>query len=337
MFLRDLVRDLSPYYVIARDAVADEGDDVLARLAPVRNVQSTRLSLRRMLRTDQTVPIRAKGTPSIPIRTGRLIKIDGDLPEITPRAEYDEEELLDFVNVGQVDPDLERLVFDGTSRVASTIRNTLTVMRGALLSTGELTFMQADGQVAAAGFGVAAPTPVGVAWNATGNTAMDDFEAGVDRARAQGFRPGIFLTSNEVRVALRRSLQSRFPNSPIGDGGLTGYLADNYLPAVVTVDQEIVEQGDTPAQDVRRRAYPVDRGTFLPAPGDPVARTVLGVTLDARRAVQNGVIPATNAPGVSIATLADDDPPKVAVRGSARGAPVIEDPRRVLILSGLIA
>lgn len=337
MFLRDLVRDLAPYYVLARDAVADPGDDVLARLAPVRNVPNTRVSLRRIMRLDQTVPVRAPGTPSTPIRTSRLIKIDGDLPEITPRAEYDEEQLLDFVGVGQVDPDLERLVFDGTGQVAAAIRSTLTLMRGALFSTGELTFAQADGQVAGATFGVAAPTEVGTAWNEVGNSALDDFEAGVDQCRAQGFRPGIFLTSNAVRRSLRVSLQARFPNAPIGDSGLRGYLADNDLPEVVTVEGELVEQGDTPAQDVRRRIYPEDRGTFLPAIGDPVARTVLGVTLDARRAVQNGVLPAANAPGVSIATLASDDPPKVAVRGAARGAPVVEDPRRMLILTGLIA
>lgn len=336
MFLRDLVRDLAPYYVLARDAVATPGDDVLAQLAPVRNVPNTRLSLRRIMRLDQTVPVRAMGAPSTPIRTSRLIKIEGDLPEITPRVDYDEEQLLDFVNVGQVDPDLERLVFDGTEQVAAAIRSTLTLMRGALFSTGALSFVQADGQVAGATFGVAAPTAVAVGWNQTAGTALDDFEAGVDQARAQGFQPGIFLTSNRVRSALRKSLQGRFPNAPIGDSGLRGYLADNNLPEVVTVDGELVEQGDTPAQDVRRRIYPVDRGTFLPAVGDPVARTILGVTLDARRAVQAGVIPAPNAPGVSIATLADDDPPKVAVRGSARGAPVIEDPRRILILSGLI-
>jgi hypothetical protein len=336
MFLRDLVRDLAPYYVIARDNVGNAEGDVLAQLAPVRNVPNTRLSLRRIMRLDQTAPVRAMGAPSTPIRTSRLIKIDGDLPEITPRAEYDEDELLDFVPVGQLDPDLERLVFDGTGQVSATIRNTLTLMRGALFSTGELTFMQADGQVAGATFGVPAPIAITTAWNQIGNTALDDFEAGVDQARAQGFRPGIFLTSNEVRRALRVSLQARFPNAPIGDSGLRGYLADNNLPEVVTVDGELVEQGDTPAEDVRRRIYPVDRGTFLPALGDPVARTVLGVTLDARRAVQNGVIPAANAPGVSIATLASDDPPKVAVRGSARGAPVVEDPRRMLILSGLI-
>lgn len=339
MLLRDIVDSLRPYIMLARQRAAEE-PDILRDLAPVRPVNDFRYKLGRALRTDQVAPVRALGTPSTPIRRPGVVTIEGQLPAITPRADIDEDDLIRYATLLNADTATADLITANVARatveVADTIDNTLSLMRGQLFAFGVVTIDTAEGQTQGVEFGVPAATTVGTPWNAAGATPLANYEAAVDDyVTRNGSRPGFAVTSSSKKAALRRDLQGKYPTSPVGNAALTSYLQDNDLPAVVAYDKQIVVQGETIAEDVSRRVYPTDRLTLLPPLGTQVASTQLGITAEARMQAQAGILRLSEVAGITIVTMGQDDPPKLAVKGSALGLPVAERPRAIYILDGL--
>ena len=334
MQIIDLVPDLRPTILAARQ-VRDERN-TLARFLPYKEGQTVSYRLGRQRRLDQTVPVRAIDAPAIPIRRPGVVDIKGDLPAVTPIEDLSEQDLTNemvmAMQLNGLNVDWLPSVNSAAGRVALTVDNTFEAMRGQVLSTLALALTAEDGVTHDVSFAADASQIVTVTtpWNTTGDPFKDleaAHEAHLDRA---GGPAGIMLTTSRVKRTLLTKLQALFPQQPVGQTSLSGYLADRGLPDVYTYDRTFTAYDGT-----KSRVYPEGYATFLPAEGEPVGRTELGVTQEAVQQVQRGTLNAAEAPGVTVVTLGRDNPVQRAVKAAAIGMPVIHDIEAVSVIRSI--
>lgn len=335
MQISDLVPDLRPVILAAREYADDRNS--LSRFLPNVAVQAITYRLGRRKRADQVVPVRAFDAPAIPIKRGGIVEVRGELPAVTPIVDLTETDLnMEFMLAQQLagqQIDYQPWVNAAAGLVAATVDNTFELMRGQALATGEVALTAEDGDVHAVDFGVPAESKIGVdvPWSSDSAVVFTDLEA----AHAQfhdtsGAEAGLILTTAKVKRIMLKALQEMFPQQPVGEVSLNAYLSDRGLPAVETYDRSLrLEDGG------RTRVYPEGHLTFLPSSG-PIGRTELGVTQEAVQQVQNQVLTAAEAPGLTVITLGQDNPVQRAVKGAAVGLPVIQDNEDIVILSDLI-
>lgn len=339
MQMMDLVDDLRPVILAAREMRDDR--NTLARFLPNVGVQAITYRLGRRKRLDQTVPIRAFDAPATPIRRPGVVDVRGELPAVTPIVDLSETDLnQEFVLAQQLaglDVNWSPWVNVAAGLVALAADNTFELMRGQALSTGIVSLEAEDGNIHDVDFEISSDQKIVVdtPWDPTtaeGATAMfDDVEAahGVHHD-VSGDAAGLILTTRKMNRLLLRGLQSMFPQQPVGQISLNAYLTDRGLPGIETNDRTLRgEDGQ------RVRIYPEGHMTFLPGT-DPIGRTELGVTQESVQQVQNRVLSAIEAPGLTIITLGQDNPVQRAVKGAAIGLPVIQDNEDITILSGAI-
>lgn len=344
MQMMDLVPDLRPVILAARQLADDRNS--LSRFLPSVSVQAISYRLGRRKRVDQTVPVRAFGAPATPIKRPGVVDVRGDLPAVTPIVDLSETDLnMEFILAQQLaglQVDWTPWVTAAAGLVSLTTDNTFELMRGQALSTGVVSLTAEDGTDHEVDFGVPSDNKitVGAAWDPTtaaGATAMfDDLESahGVFHDSA-GDAAGVALTTRKMNRLLLRGLQELFPQQPVGQVSLNAYLTDRGLPGIETNDRTLrTENAD--GSITRTRIYPEGHLTFLPS-GDAIGRTELGVTQEAVQQVQNRVLSAQEAPGMTIITLGNDNPVERAVKGASVGLPVIQDNEDVVFLAGAIA
>lgn len=336
----DLVPDLRPVILAAREMRDDRNS--LSRFLPNVSVQAITYRLGRRKRVDQVVPIRAFDAPATPIKRPGVVDVRGELPAVTPIVDLSETDLnMEFILAQQLagqQVDWQPWVNAAAGLVAITADNTFELMRGQALSTGVVSLIAEDGDVHEVDFEVPSDRKIvaGAFWDPTtaaGATAMfADLEAAHEAHHdGSGSPAGLALTTAKVNRLLLRGLQSMFPQQPVGQISLNAYLTDRGLPGVTTNDRTLRGEDGT-----RTRIYPEGHLTFLPGDG-PIGRTELGVTQESVQQVQNRVLTAQEAPGLTIITLGQDNPVQRAVKGAAVGLPVIQDNEDITILSGLIA
>lgn len=336
MQIYDLVPDLRPVILAAREYQDDR--NMLSRFLPNVAVQAITYRLGRRKRSDQVVPVRAFDAPAIPIKRPGVVDVRGELPAVTPIVDLTETDLnLEFLLAQQLagqQVDYQPWVNAAAGLVAATVDNTFELMRGQALSTGVVSLTAEDGTVHDVDFGVAADNKIAVdtPWSTDESVVFADLEAAHDQfLESSGAAAGVLLTSSKVKRIMLKALQATFPQQPVGEISLNAYLADRGLPAVETYDRALRLEDGT-----REQIYPAGSATFLPA-GGTVGRTELGVTQEAVQQVQNQVLAAAEAPGLTVVTLGQDNPVQRAVKGAAVGLPVIQDAEDIVILSDLIA
>lgn len=334
MQLMDLVPDLRPVILAAREYRDDRNS--LSRFLPPVNVQAISYRLGRRKRLDQTVPVRAFGSPAIPIRRPGVVEVRGDLPAITPRVDLTEVDLnLEFIMAQQLagqQVDWSPYVNAGAGLVAATVDNTFELMRGQALSTGTISLTVEDGATHDVDFDIPSDNLIEVD---DPDAFFDNLEEGHEVfLDSSGAPAGVALTTSKVQRKALQALQALYPQSPVGMVALNAYLADRKLPAFVTYDRVLVSE-DSSGNKVKERVYPEGHLTFLPE-GDTVGRTELGVTQEAIQQVQNRVLSPQEVAGLTIITLGQDDPVERSVKGAAVGLPVINDNEDIVILSGLL-
>lgn len=341
MQLMDLVPDLRPVILAARQV--RDARNTLAVWLPNTPVQAVSYRLGRRKRLDQTVPVRAIDAPATPIRQPGVLTVQGDLPAITPIVNLSEQDLTNEFIIAQqlagVAVDWTPSVESASAIAALTVDNTLELMRGQALSTGVVSLATDSGDSFAVDFSVPAEQKVSptTPWtDGTGAETGDPFadlvawhEQYIDVA---GGPAGAMLTRGKVRVHLLSRLQGVYPNQPIGYDQLNAYLANRDLPPIVTYDRKLEAYDGT-----KTAVYPDGTLTFLPSTDDPVGRTELGITQEAVQQVQNRVLVAAEAPGVTVVTLGQDNPVQRAVKAAAIGLPVLRDTDAILIADGLFA
>lgn len=332
MQMIDLVPDLRPTILAARQV--RDANNTLARFLPYREVQSVSYRLGRRQRLDQTVPVRAIDAPAVPIRRPGVLDVRGDLPAVTPIVDLSEQDLTNEMVIAQqlagIAVNWEPVVQAAAGQAAKTVDNTFEAMRGQALSTLKIALTSADGVVHDVDFGADVSQVVNVTnrWDQAGGDAFADFAAAhgehIDRAGAPA---GIALTTAKVKRALLAALAVKYPNAPVDVNTLNAYLTANDLPQVLTYDRSFTAYDGT-----KTRVYPEGTLTFLPG-DEPVGATQLGVTQEAVQQVQNRVLVASEAPGVTVVTLGKDNPVQRAVKAAAIGLPVLADIDQITVLS----
>jgi len=343
MHIVDFVPDLRPTILAAREM--RDPRNVLSRFLPYQAVNSVSYRLGRARRNDRVVPVRAVDAPSVPIRRPGLIEITGDLPLITPREDFTEQDLTTEMMIAQqlsgAAVDWQPTVDKAAGRVALVIDNTFEAMRGQALSTLGLSLESADGVIHDVSFGADAAqiTTAATAWNAPGATVLEDFlAAAANHVDIAGVKPGAILTSSRVRRTLLNALQERLPTTYVGMSTLETWLMDNDLPMITTYDRMY-----TNADDVKTRYYPEGSITFLPDMEEGIGFTELGITQEAvhqtQRIQPNGAVALDpkEVAGITVVTMGQDDPVQRAVKGAALGMPVIADIDQVTVLNGLFS
>jgi hypothetical protein len=341
MQIIDLVPDLQPVILAARQV--RDARNTLAQFLPNTPVASIRYKLGRGRRLDQTVPVRAIDAPATPIRQPGVLTVEGELPSITPILNLSEQDLQNEMTLARelagLPVDFMPSVASGAAHAALTVDNTLETMRGQLLSTGVVSLTADDGTVHVVDFEVPAGqkfTPA-IKWtDATGAPTGDPFADLIAWHKAfinaSGDRARVLLASDDVYLHLVNRLRLKFPQQPLGESALNGYLADQRLPQIVTYDRTLTGYDGT-----KTRVYPAGTLTFLPGPDAPVGRTELGITQHARLQVQRQILTADQAPGLTIVTLGSDNPPQRAVMASAMGLPILSDNESIVIASGVFS
>ena len=332
MQMIDLVPDLRPTILAARQV--RDANNPLARFLPYREVQSVSYRLGRRQRLDQTVPVRAIDAPAVPIRRPGVLDVRGDLPAVTPIVDLSEQDLTNEMVIAQqlagIAVNWEPVVQAAAGQAAKTVDNTFEAMRGQALSTLKIALTSADGVVHDVDFGADSSQVVNVTnrWDQAGGDAFADFARvhgeHIDRAGAPA---GIALTTAKVKRALLAALAVKYPNAPVDVNTLNAYLTANDLPQILTYDRSFTAYDGT-----KSRVYPEGTLTFLPG-DEPVGATQLGVTQEAVQQVQNRVLAASEAPGVTVVTLGKDNPVQRAVKAAAIGLPVLADIDQITVLS----
>ena len=332
MQMIDLVPDLRPTILAARQV--RDANNTLARFLPYREVQSVSYRLGRRQRLDQTVPVRAIDAPAVPIRRPGVLDVRGDLPAVTPIVDLSEQDLTNEMVIAQqlagIAVNWEPVVQAAAGQAAKTVDNTFEAMRGQALSTLKIALTSADGVVHDVDFGADVSQVVNVTnrWDQAGGDAFADFARvhgeHIDRAGAPA---GIALTTAKVKRALLAALAVKYPNAPVDVNTLNAYLTANDLPQVLTYDRSFTAYDGT-----KSRVYPEGTLTFLPG-DEPVGATQLGVTQEAVQQVQNRVLAASEAPGVTVVTLGKDNPVQRSVKAAAIGLPVLADIEQITVLS----
>jgi len=335
----ELVPDLKPYILAARQV--RDARNSLAVFLPNVAKQAVSYRLGRRKRLDQTVPIRAIDAPAIPIRRPGVIEVRGDLPAITPIVDFSELDLTQEMILAQqlagLQVDYATWVAQGGALCAATTENTFELMRGQVLSTGTIVLETEDGATQDVDYEIPSDNKIhaNTPWDPTQPGAVFD---GLTAANEQfldssGDNGGAILTTSAVYNLMVAALQVRFPNQPIGQESLSAYLASKKLPSRIITNDRKLENAD----GTKTRVYPEGYLTILPSGDDSVGETQLGVTQEAVQQVQNRVLTAQEAPGMTLVTLGSDNPVARAVKGASIGMPVLRDNEDIVIMSGLVA
>ena len=346
MQIIDLVPDLRPTILAAREL--RDARNSLSRFLPYVNVPAITYRLGRRKRLDQTVAVRAFGSPAVPIRRPGVVDVRGELPAITPIVNLNEVDLNNELVLAQqlagLQVDWQPALTSGAATVAVTVDNTLELMRGQVLSTGTVALVAEDGTEHSVDFQIPAEQKItaGAPWEvgsaAAAAAVFNDYAAAHEvYMDVAGDRAGIALTSEGLITILTSALQIMYPQQPVGTDQLGAYLTNRRLPVPVSYDRRLED-----ASGARARVFPDGTLTFLPGNEDPVGRTEMGITQEAvqqtTRQQPNGrpALSAAEVPGMTIVTLGNEDPVERAVKAAAVGLPVLQD-KDIVILDGLVA
>ena len=336
MQLIDLVPDLTAVILAAREQ--RDARNTLSTYLPNTPVADIAYRLGRSQRLDQTVPIRALDAPATPIVRPGVVDVRGDLPAITPIEFLTETDLTRAQRLAGISVDLAPSVATAAKRVALAVDNTLELMRGQLLTTGAVGLTLEDGNVRQVDFQVPSAQKVtpATAWSAGGADPFGDMVAWNQVfINALGSAPAVAICSTRTTYLLANKLQAMFPQQPIGTVSLNAYLVARGLPALVTNDRTLVTGYNSDGSKITQRVWPENAMTFLPPSDVPVGRTELGITQEAVQQVQNRVLTAAQAPGLTLQTLGEDNPVQRAVKGAVIGMPIMSDTDAILCASGL--
>lgn len=335
-YLQAVILEARQERVEANRLIADGGH------LPVVEVPDVRYRSGRVQRFDQTIAARPFDAPSLPIAMPKADKLDGDLPKWMPRVDITEQDIVLAQRLAGQQVNILPTVARAAREVARTVLNTYESLAAGLLSTGNLTVIIAGGPGTpdvsmTLDFGVPAANKFVPAtkWDQTGATILADLRAWVQQFTDQGGDPqaAVIRTSSRVisLMLLNEQVRSSLGTSnAVTQAGLTAALQAHGLPPIVAYDRVLRN-----AAGVRQRIWPADRLAIIPT-GDPIGSTQVGITAEAILQVENRILTAEQAPGLTINTLGQDDPPSRAVKGAAAGLPVLDEPDVLVVASGLL-
>jgi hypothetical protein len=338
----DLV-DTAELTATVRAVIERETENRLRAYLPFRNVVDIDYRFVRVNRANHAASIRAFDTPAQRGRRPGATESRGSLPAISEILDLTESEKLRLRRIagagaGTIAAAIRDNVFADAATAAQAVANRLELLRGEVLSTGQIVIDEGgvnqviDYEVPAELI-VAAP----VAWTDTVNSnPINDLFTWLEAYNDNGNDgAGVILTSDRVRNLLLRNeavrqLAASSAGTPsiITPGVLNNVLEAHGLPPIVTYNRKVQD-----AAGVEQRVIAEDRLLFLPGTGDAGRRlgeTQMGVTEEAVNAAEARRLTLDEAPGLVAVTLKQDHPSLTAVLATAIGLPVLQSPSRLL-------
>lgn len=271
-----------------------------------------------------------------PRMTGRqgFTRIRGELIPVSRQIPLGEEEMLRLraLNdprytgfLGQVYNDAELMVRSVQMRIE--------LARGQVLTTGKFTLAE-NGLYLEADFGMkSSHKPVaGASWALAGTDILTDMltwmQLYVDDT---GVEPGTMMMSRKILGYLYNNTKMReaaawsgTTPSRLNNEMVDAILAANGLPPVVLYDTQVRVEG------TQTRVIPDDKVLFLPPQGENVGATHYGITAEAIKLAEKGLIQASEMPGIVAVALEQDNPVQTFTLGTAIAVPVMPNPDLVI-------
>lgn len=338
-FIFDLV-DTQELIATVREVIERESVNQLRAFLPYRSVEDIDYRFFRGERTNHAARVRAFDTPAQRGRRPGASERRGSLPAISEMLDLTESERIRLRRLagGDVADIIRDNVFNDAAITAMAVANRLELLRGEVLSTGQIVIdeggvLQTIDYEVPAELQVAAATP----WTDTANADIIDDLFTWDEARKDHGNgdAGAMITSTRVRnLALRNEGIQRLVYGANNVGQLVTVeqlnqvLAAHGLPPFVTYDRKVED-----ATGTEQRVIAEDMLIMVPGAGDAARRlgeTQMGVTEEALAAVDARAIAVDDAPGLVAVTLQQDHPVLTATLSTCIGLPVLQQPDKVL-------
>lgn len=307
-------------------------DQTLDQLFPTRPVDDVDYRLVQGQTLDQTVPARAFDTPATLIQRAGINEIRGGLPAFTPMDLITETDSIRARRLNGLPIDLGPAVNETAARTTRTILNSLEKLKGMALSLGGIS-LNGNGVIQSVDFGVPGPNKVvaSTPWTnvaAPMDTDLDSWRTAFI-ASAGGPPERILTSSRAKRLALRNT---SIINATSGaSNGRTMAFPNEFDATLAALELPRFETYDRQFGSIGNLTRVIPENILLMLPAGAIGETQLGVTEEAIQLVQAQILAASQAPGITVVTLQNDNPVQRAVKSAAIGMPVIELPYQLLI------
>lgn len=261
--------------------------------------------------------------------------IEGSLGPISKQIPMGEEEMLRMRSLerGTNDP-LIAAIFDDAERMVRSVQSRIELARGDVINDGKVTIAE-NGLVLEADFGRAGAMTVTASnyWTdvALSTPLTDLLTWQEDYIDHNGVAPEVMVMSRsrlsnfalnaEMRgyAAIGGTTPNRINMETVG-----AILAAEGLPGIVLYDTQMRVNG------VRTRVLPEEKVFFMPPMTEPVGNTFYGVTAEAIKLREKGLITSEAMPGIVAVTLANDNPVQTFTLATAIALPVTPNPDLIM-------
>lgn len=276
-----------------------------------------------------------------------------ELPPVSQQIPLTEEESLrlDAMERGSNDP-LVRQIYDDVERMVTSVQARIEIARGQVLSTGVMTINE-NGINLSVDYGVpgshkpviaagplqwtvanaatAKPITDLLAWTELYQTDTGTLPRGMLMSRA---RLAALAVNDEVRSFVQGGAATAPPRVNLAT--LNSALADEGIPPLLSLGADPTGMNGpffdevVRVDDVATKVIPEDKVVFVPS--DPAfGSTFYGLTAEATRLVERGLITRQEAPGLVAVVLQNDNPVQTFTLATAIALPVIVNPELAFV------
>ena len=272
-----------------------------------------------------------------PRMTGRqgFTRIRGELVPVSRQIPLGEEEMLRLraIQNTQGFDGLLNAIYNDAERMIRSVQMRLEVARGQVLTTGKFTLNE-NGLALEADFGMSAthkPTAA-TAWSNSAADILSDLLAWTQLyVDDNGVEPGMIMMSRTVLGYMYNNTKMREAAAWAGttparlnNEMIDAIFAANGLPPVMLYDTKARIDG------VHTSIIPTDKVLLLPPAGEPLGATHYGITAEAIKLAEKGMIKAEEMPGIVAVALENDNPVQTFTLGTAIAVPVMPNPDLVI-------
>lgn len=316
----------------ANEALREDARFYLAQWLPVRTTEEIEFRIRKGDLIDvDAAKYRAWDTPAPMTARPGTTRIEGELGPISRQIPLSEEETLRLrvLERGTTDPLVDAIYADA-ERMVRSVYARLELAMGDLIDDGVVTIAE-NGLALTADFGRDANSSktAGTTWDTLSTaTPLSDLLGWVeDYADVNGVDPAGILMTRQIKgyLALNQEMRDYAASggttpTRLNDAAINNIFAAEGLPPVIVRDTQFRVDG------VRTRVLPTDKVFLMPPADAPYGETRMGITAEAVRGIESGMIESSDAAGVMACVLQQDHPVQTSTLGTAVGIPISPNP-----------
>ncbi len=271
-----------------------------------------------------------------PRMTGRqgFTRIRGELVPVSRQIPLGEEEMLRLRALNNPDDNgFLSQVYNDAELMIRSVQMRIELARGQVLTTGKFTLAE-NGMYLEADFGmkVSHKPTVGTAWSNPASDILGDLLTWIQLyVDDTGVEPGNLMFGRQVLGYMYNNTGMRTAAAWAGttparlnNEMIDSIFAANGIPPVVIYDTQVRVEG------VQTRVIPADKVLLMPPPGENLGATHYGITAEAIKLAERGLIQASEMPGIVAVALENENPVQTFTLGTAIAVPVMPNPDLVI-------